>query len=1723
MDLSKLSDEELVALSTGDVSKLSDESLAILAGVPEKRKTTLAENVGISLNTAAQPFVKAAGLLGGGLASAVGATDTADSIYKTMEDTTKSMDEYWNPKDAEQSFGGKLQGMGMTLPAQMLGMLASPFDTAQTAIQSGETQNKALAATGIDTIGNMAGLALPAGVGKGLIKQAISGAVGNAAQDVATRAAISGISDTKGMQEKFEPNAESAAIAGMLGAGFGAKNHLDYSPPVNIKTGKSQYDKPKLDVPQTDYKVMQDVDNAIAVRNQNIKAIEEHLARQKDPDSDYVLKLKEDLVKQTYELTELQAYKGELVNLVPDNTPKTDVEAPRIDEQLQVEYAAREAELNALESEYRDLSKKGAALTAEQRTRLQEVEARYAEVSDFLEQNAGKLFGEEPEVKQNQQVEGNTQAPRQLVEANKALDDLTNKYKDEFPQYFKGEQPDVNRGTARIVEKYWDELPESVKEFILPRYAKDWETGESIQAVDSVRGTHIHDIRQELENYSNVESPRQSFEPLPTRDAVNASILEKDYSGYSIEVLQRMLSKKEEKIRNNTDLGMEVLLQEEHATLKRALRKKLDQQQRSEHDFNQVSAQKVSWELAEPLLKAIQEGGIRGGLAYLAKQKGDTSLAPFGRYLGELAQKLHDNPLVGHNKFVEDPNFQHAGGYDNISGYVHMKGDATSTPGVFLHEVVHSAVNRAIALYEKGLLKDPKQSYAVKQLDALFNSLKSNKKHYDTLKRFLRDDIDVYLENLREFVAYGISDQRMMLALQKIKLGETSVYSKLTNAIKNLLNLNKNERTALDDVLRYSEILMDASEGVSPGFNPNTRMDFAKITTPQRALEAIKSGSLKIFAHVFTQNLRQMMRPDPYFSAMEERISKAERAKEYLVRTINYGVDSFQTWQNKGKFFFKTTGSEDTAALVPSMYKLKGKEIHSVYSTLVDGYRNGVDALETIKANEGSWTPEQLNFANALNNAVEKLWQSSIKMLANKGLDYTKLKQRIGYMLTSRVGDYATQVRVNGVLVRQQHFLTEAEAKHWANEMKKTAGDARVVIETAKVDDIKQGNATTNLKDFIDTLKGMTSKEAQEFIDTTASKLEEENANIGSHTIQSNIVSGFIGDQIGMSSAAMGEQLRTALPRMVDNYAQNIMSRSIQKDYIDFLIDNEHKMNPTTKDLLGFYINTQIGLPYEKGTARDLAHGLSQKLRENVDTLLDSKLFGFHNRDKHAVDRFMGLFSNAFYISNILMKPAIWVAQPLQALNSFRSAFKEGETPRQVMMAFGETMMQLSLGKQYLKNNPDLEKAIYDASQKGNVLHPQMVNDYNDMRIGTDPNSFLNQSIDTISGKKISAWGDRASRYASFLFFYNLHKRSGLSGDELTRVASRDATENMVAYGSKKLPAIYREMGIVGEQGATLATFAHTQLGNMIVDIKEFVQQPGARSAAPLIMTAAVTSLLGGAIALPIIAEYELLRQAGIKAGWWGPDSWPNVSEMIMDNAPRWLSMGGLSHMTGIDMDASMRYTSLFNKIADIEEQGLIAFAPHLAWGKQVVSNLPTAFSPSATVPERDQALKKVLPKGLVSGAIDQVRNNGDLFGGKGPLFTRMGKRGQGGVERDIAAKLAPWVGSQTTKQAMDTRKQLASKERDAAIDALVEKAVQYAVHGDSERASATIERMLVKAKGYSKQDLDRKIESQIAKMNIEGIFNNYVDPRTGQSSPDQEARMVRDNLGEYLKRREGK
>ena len=85
-----------------------------------------------------------------------------------------------------------------------------------------------------------------------------------------------------------------------------------------------------------------------------------------------------------------------------------------------------------------------------------------------------------------------------LESAMREIDALAAKHKDEplINQYFK--DGDIDRGTARIVDKYGKELSKETLDTLMPRMARDAETGESIMAADSVRGTHIFDLREEI-------------------------------------------------------------------------------------------------------------------------------------------------------------------------------------------------------------------------------------------------------------------------------------------------------------------------------------------------------------------------------------------------------------------------------------------------------------------------------------------------------------------------------------------------------------------------------------------------------------------------------------------------------------------------------------------------------------------------------------------------------------------------------------------------------------------------------------------------------------------------------------------------------------------------------------------------------------------------------------------------------------------------------------------------------------------------------------------------------------------------------------------------------------------------------------------------------------------------------------------------------------------------
>lgn len=1622
MDVNSLSDDDLIALSQNNFDALSDDGLVFLAS-QKKRKTTFGEDVGIALNQASQPFVKASGLLAGGVAGLLGKEEAQENIYKGMQNISKSMNEYWTPKDAEQTFGGKLAGAATTLPVQMAGMLFSPAETGTTFIDNGESLDAAQKAALIDTAGNVAGLAYNP-VGK--ILPTMAKAAGfNVAQDVATKAMISDIANQKETKEQFKPTLESAAISGIIGGGFGALG-AGGDAKLNVKVGKTDYDTPLPKDKTPSYGLIKNIEDAKITLETERASIEEQLSRQSDMDSEYSQKLISDLKQKEQAILNLDIALGN----------KVDRPAPEVKSDLETEYRQAESALVDVEAEYKTLAKRGAALTSEEKVRLQQLQEEHATLSDYLEQNAAKVLGE-----------------------------------------------DI--GAEAVQNKTLTEVPQNIK---------------------------------------------QSFEPLSDMVSVNDAVMSKDYSGVSKRNLEKAIEIKQQKIdevresilqhgigspQGQRALSFYDILRKELEHIENAYNKKVKTEQTSQDSFIQLNREMLSSEHAVPLRQVLETDGLRGGLAYLTKVAEGVNASVVSKLQGKLAKALLDNPLV--NAVVRfNETMDPLGRYNNIEGDITIRGNPD--PEVVLHEATHSAINKTMSLHLEGKLTNPTQTMAANGIIALRDRIKNTPDFWEkVVKTFGEDHAKTMFDDVREFVSYSLTNYQLQLTLQRMKLGGTPIWSKLSKAFKDLLGLKGDERTALDDVLRYGESLIQSSDGLPLGRKTEDGLfsNMRAIHTPQNAWSAIKNGSLRIFAHGFTQNLRQMMRHNPEFSKLAEFVDEADRARESLVRLTTYGKDSFQDWANKGRFFFKLGGAENKDALVPAMHGMKGVDIATTMDSLMDGYRRGVDIQETINNNKANWTPEQTNLANAVAKAVDKLWEAAVKMQGGNNLN-PKLKQRMGYVLTSRTGDYATTINVNGVTIRSEYFMTKAEADHWANWFRQqTAGNKYVEIKTDSVENLKSGSATDNLVDFIDSLKGLTDDEINQKLQNTYTALTEENSAIGSHSRQSGIISGFTGDHAGMTPHQRGERWRSALPRAVNEYAQSIMSRDVQKKLIEWHIDNDHKTDGITKELGDFYVKSQLGRPYDEGTLRDMSRKWSNKFREIIDTGVD-KVFGFSHRDKHAFDRFMGLFSNAFYTANITMKPAIWIAQPLQALQSVRSAFKEGESPRQVLAAFGETLTQLAGGK--MMANKDFAEALYHVSQDGNILHPQMTNEFNDWHIGTDPNSTINKVVNLGTGRNISAAGDKFSRYASFTFFYNLHKRSGLTGKELWNTAGRDATENMVAYGNKKLPAIYREMGIVGEQGAPLATFIHTQAGNMIVDIKEFIKQPGARTSAPLILTAAVSMILGGAISMPVIAEYELLRQAGKASGWWG-NEWPSVSDLILKEAPVWVSHGVASAIEpSIDVDASMRYTSMLNKIAEIERQGLLAFAPHLSWASDVIGNAPTAIlgtlGGDVTNAEMDQALKKTLPKGIVAGAVDTIRHGDDAF-------THTGRKGVGGVQRDLGAQLAPWFGTRSTREAMDTQAVITKQQRDKEEKELLSRAAQHYGEGRVEYGNKAMTRLLTKYYNGDRNKLQKALETQQKAENTPLILREYFGVE-GNQTEDQARQFVRDNMAPYMKKRFG-
>ena len=126
------------------------------------------------------------------------------------------------------------------------------------------------------------------------------------------------------------------------------------------------------------------------------------------------------------------------------------------------------------------------------------------------------------------------------------------------------------------------------------------------------------------------------------------------------------------------------------------------------------------------------------------------------------------------------------------------------------------------------------------------------------------------------------------------------------------------------------------------------------------------------------------------------------------------------------------------------------------------------------------------------------------------------------------------------------------------------------------------------------------------------------------------------------------------------------------------------------------------------------------------------------------------------------------------------------------------------------------------------------------------------------SGQKPSSGADSLSRYMTFAVMYEHYKKQGLRGKALAEKAAEATEQTMVMYNMPYKSPLLQNTGMFGQAISPLLTFATAQQGLLVADAKLALKTG---NVAPLLVTSLTAALMGGAIGLPLIAEWTLLNE----------------------------------------------------------------------------------------------------------------------------------------------------------------------------------------------------------------------------------------------------------------------
>jgi hypothetical protein len=1024
-----------------------------------------------------------------------------------------------------------------------------------------------------------------------------------------------------------------------------------------------------------------------------------------------------------------------------------------------------------------------------------------------------------------------------------------------------------------------------------------------------------------------------------------------------------------------------------------------------------------------------------------------------------------------------------------------------------------------------------------------------------------------WMKNPHELLAYGMTNPELTAKLMQT---EGTFGAKFTNAAKQLwdyitimLGVKKGSRvdSALAELMVHGNTLIKYSSGKGLSIEEQgalkqmTPETFAKGRTeiatglehvpttaiPKTMVEVMESLGIKtpdqlpdVGTNKFSkwwygfQQFGQMVQHNPL---LHNTLSTLKWADNKGTQFENYVLHGEQTSAARKRFGpLVSLGKIDSGQSVPVLANtLPIEDWAAVMPIIHKAGQNRMEHSDALKLLGGNLTDKQKLLHTALADYANRVREFENKEIFGKPFGYSRNSDTIayhaGWFPAVRKGDYDIVATYNGLALYAGRVRTEIEAKDLVKKMKVDPRFKGLDIEF--IDRLAQHEKEVKMPEmrkeqlaFADRLDKRGEYAAAAAIRQTIEEDIRRGGPLGGHAMRRHGVPGHEGMKAYQTTL---EQVREFRQSYLDyaHEGKNLIVKKLVNDALEpihnnpILIENYPNAVAISKHLSDMMTNnfTAWTTPIDKG------------VRNFVDNVVVKAAHLMGAKDwypsAHAFDRTTGVMAHLFYINTLTSRPGFWLAQALTSTSAVRAMFRTDNTV-DAFVSMGKGMTTVMTG-----GNKDFHEALNYVAANLNTMHPQLINELNSIgfRYGEKAGSakyakMLQAMAPWATGEKIGATADAFSRYASFAMFYEKYKAQGLKGEALWKAAASDTDSTMVQYSNPYRAPVIRKLGIVGDMVAPLQTFATAQLGNLHADLKYIGQQKSLKSVLPFLATGMTTMLMGGAIGLPFVVEYEALRQMMI---WVDPSfkDMPSIMDVMNQEeqmeagtamgVPRGSMTYGLpSAVSGYDVGSGLRWNQVVTKVLS-EGENVMSLFPAVEFGRSVAANLVTMFREEYTDQlVRDAEYRKAVMS--LSGFIVGGKSLADraLFGADERDFVPGGSRGYAQRPQTPEEGLSTVIGSgtlrakqdQTADRVLRAEEKLRNEQRQKAVDVLLD-GITGGKQSDVDKSIDKLSDL-----GLTNKQINEQLEAAYGNRNIPQRERFYVSGR-GKVSRDGERKFM--------------